>query len=192
MERSNANLMDLLHDHGVRPGSNVCCEISNFAVVVTTWFACWRLGANLMTAQSAGMYRVAGITPEFSLVPVGAKATSPGIIELSPEALTDEVGDVPEGSGGITYFHTVNSSRHPRVIGVTCDQLLLDAQNYSQLLGPPKGAVFLTTGLGSLRAIRDVLRAFMAGQAVAGPDVSVAQMWVNAKSWNIRELLLSP
>ena len=187
-----ANLADLMFDNGVRAGSNVCCEIENFAVVVASWFAVWRLGANLITSQAPERFQIGGIDAEFSLVSVGNKPKSRIGIEVGENTMVDEPGTFPTAPAGKTFFFTVNTSREPRVLALSAKNVVRDAELYTELLGPPKGAVFLTTGLDSLRAIRDVLRAFSAGQAVIGPDISAETMWSISRELNVKELLLSP
>lgn len=192
LERAISNIADVLVDYGADPGSKISCSIPNFAVTVASWFATWRIGGHMMTAQDPRQFVQFNLTPDFVIVPDGVQAPVGTTVPVHPNLLIDEYGEQTRAAAGKTYFHTANTPRDTRAMAVGPDQLISDARRYSDLLGAPEGGVYMTTGLSSLRAMRDVFRTMDAGVHIIGGDVSPDAAWPVIKETKTRELMLSP
>ena len=192
LDRAISNLSDLLTDYGAGEGSRISCSIPNFAVTVASWFATWRIGGHVMTAQDPEQFVQFGLAPDFVLTPSNKTASVGATVPVHPKLLIDEYGAQRRAPAGKTYFHTANTPRDVRAMAVGPNQLTQDARNYCHLLGPATGAVYMTTGLSSLRAMRDVFRALNSGVHVIGGDVAPETAWPTIRNNKVRELMLSP
>ena len=190
--RAVSNIADILVDYGAEPNAKIACAIPNFAVTVASWFATWRIGGHVMTAADPRQFEKFGLAPDFVIVPDGALSPVGTSVPMHASILIDEPGDQVEAPAGKTYFHTANTPRDSRAMAVSPIQLVQDACLYNDLLGAPVGGVYMTTGLSSLRAMRDVFRAFDAGVHVVGGDVAPEDVWPVIKKTNVTELMLSP
>ena len=192
LDRAISNIADLLIDYGAKPDARIACSIPNFAVTVAFWFATWRIGGHVMTAPDPRQFVDVGLPPDFVIVPDGAISPVGKTVPLRANSLVDEPGAQVEAAPGKTYFHTANTPRERRAMAVGPQQIINDARLYSDLLRPPKRGVYMTTGLSSLRAMRDVLRAFGAGVHVVGGDVTPQAIWPRILDSSVGELMLSP
>lgn len=192
LDRAIANIADLLIDYGAGPGAKIACLVPNFAVTVAFWFATWRIGAHVMTAPDPQQFVEFGLTPDIVIVTIGETTPVGTPVFLHANSLVDEPGVQTEAPARKTFFHTANTPRDRRVMAVESKQLVRDARLYSDLLGEPQGGVYMTTGLSSLRAMRDVFRAFDAGVHIVGGDIAPEHVWPVIRKTKIRELMLSP
>lgn len=192
LNRAISNIADILIDYGAGPGSRISCSIPNFAVTVAYWFATWRIGGHVMTSLDPRQFIPFGLTPDFVISPAGEQALVGNTVPIHSKLLVDEFGEQTTKCPGKTYFHTANTPRATRAMAVRPEQLVKDAQHYADLLGAPAGGVYMTTGLSSLRAMRDVFRTMQAGVHIIGGDVAVDAAWPLIRQTETRELMLSP
>lgn len=192
LDRAISNLADILVDYGAGQGSRVSCSIPNFAVTVASWFATWRIGGHVMTAQLPQQFEPFDLAPDFVLMPENVDAPVGRAVPVHPKLLIDEPGPQLRAPAGKTYFITANTPRDTQAMAVGPDQLIMDGLRYCDLLGTASGGVYMTTGLSSLRAMRDVFRSMMSGVHIIGGDVATDAAWPLIRRTETRELMLSP
>jgi acyl-coenzyme A synthetase/AMP-(fatty) acid ligase len=192
VERTVSIIAKLLRENGVQEGDNVICAIDHFILNLCTWFAVWRLGANLLASDDPRNFDGSNLSVDAVLTFEASGLSGPNIIQFSPKLLAVDPVPIPVSPAGFTYVPTNHSTRDQRVLGISAGQLLNDALTYSTLLGPATGPIFMTTSLDSMRAFRDVFRTFLSGYAVIGPDVTPAQAWQLIADCKVHELFLAP
>lgn len=192
LDRAISNIADILVDYGATPDARVACTIPNFAVTVAFWFATWRLGGHVMTAPNPQHFEQFGLAPDFVLVPSGTHTSVGKAVPVHSKLLIDEHGVQTRSEAGKTYFVTANTPRDIRAMAVSPSQIIQDGLRYNTLLGAPRGGIYMTTGLSSLRAMRDVFRSMHAGVRIIGGDVAPDAAWPLIRETEVRELMLSP
>ncbi len=192
LERAANQIAHGLLAGGIRPGDNVICLVGSFAINLSTWFAVWRLGCNLLASNAVENFDGSGVRVDAALMVAGQNAGAARPVLFDQSWLTGEPGPVPSAEAGSIYFPTTHTPRDLSVLRMSAAQMLADAKVYADTLGPGQGAVYMSTPVDSMRSFRDVFRAFLSGRPVLGPDLPLEDAWAAIRRFGARELFVAP
>ncbi len=194
---SFANLNDIadrlagqLYAFGIRPNSRVHIDIQDAELKIAMWLAVWRLGADLLAGNALDVYAKFKLAPDLSITDQDNPPDT--AIKFDEAWLTKKHAYKAQTEPGTIYFTTNATSRDAHIVGVDAQCFWTDIENYRNLLGPAKGTFFFYSSLDSFRTFRDVVRAFLEGQAVIGPHASNSVCWKSIYEQDVAEVFVAP
>ena len=175
---------------GVRVGSRVQVDLADVELKVAFWLAVWRLGADLIAGKALDVFSKYQIDPD--VIISDQEMSLRNVHRFDESWLADSLPYEVQPEPGTMFFTTNATKRQARVVGVDCKRFWQDIENYQRLLGPAKGRFFFFSALDSFRSFRDVIRAFLEGQAIIGPHSNDLAAWNSICKQDVAEVFLAP
>ena len=180
-----------MQDHGVGAGDRVIVMIDSWALRISFALAAVWLDADIILSTNPNLYLATGEALDYAIV-LGDEQPAINNLRFDQSWLEGDVDFTPSGTGkSLLIASSSGSTGRPKVMGLSMLNMVAWVEMYQREFGMDSGPRLVT--VASIGAgLMFVFKSLLEGQLAIGNRGDMAETMVRAKSYDVKELYVTP